>query len=113
MVQSTRPSAPHRQVERARREEFVRPVRQRHEFSSREAARALHLKERRWAPIAYAVFAVAILVIFFTTYTAYAFSEYRGVILPGVYVDNTSLAGLTESQARDVVTARLAAIYGV
>lgn len=98
---------------RSRREELIRPVVQRRVFSTREAQAVLQRKERRWAPIAYAIILAALLVIFATTYTTYAFSKYRGVILPGVHVDNQSLAGMTSRQATDVITGRLAAIYGV
>lgn len=112
MAENTRPDGQDRPV-RSRREELIRPVVQRRVFSTREAQRVLQRKERRWAPIAYAVILAALLVIFATTYTTYAFSKYRGVILPGVRVDAQSLAGMTPAQATNVITNRLAAIYGV
>lgn len=52
-------------------------------------------------------------MIFAVTYTTYAFSKYRGVILPAVYVDKTSLSGLGSTQAYKKIDARLAALYGV
>jgi len=97
---------------RVRRQELIRPAARRRDFTSREAQRFLQQKERpRWALIAYAVFAAAILAILGIAYTTYAFSLYRGVILPGVRVDSTSLAGMSESQARKVLDNRLAAMY--
>ncbi|HLJ66782.1 MAG TPA: VanW family protein [Chloroflexota bacterium] len=93
-----------------RREDLIRPDARRREFSERHAQRRLSQKERRWAPIAYAVFALAIVVIFCVAYVTYAFSEYRGVILPGVQVDNISLAGLSEGGANSLVWQKLRAI---
>ena len=60
-----------------------------------------------------ACFFVAVALIFSVTYTTYAFSKYRGVILPAVYVDKTSLSGMSSSQAYKLIDAKLAAIYGV
>jgi vancomycin resistance protein YoaR len=85
----------------------------RRDFPRREAQRRLQQKEARWAPIAYVVFLLAIVLIFSVTYTTYAFSKYRGVILPAVFVDKTPLSGLTSSQAYKRIDAKLAAIYGV
>src|SRR5579871_2562679 len=93
-------------IAHARREELIRPERVRRDFPKREAQRRLQKKESRWAPIAYGVFAGAILVIFCIAYIAYAFSEYRGEILPGVKVDGVSLAGLTTTQAARVINNR-------
>jgi vancomycin resistance protein YoaR len=59
------------------------------------------------------VFLAAIALIFSVTYTTYAFSKYRGVILPAVFVDKTSLSGLSPSQAYKKIDAKLAAIYRV
>ncbi len=112
MAQRIRPDGPNPST-RVRREELIRPVVQRRVFSTREAQRVLQSKNRHWAPIVYAAILAALLVIFATTYTAYAFSKYRGVILPGVRVDNTSLAGMTETDAVNVITNQLAAINGV
>lgn len=112
MAESIRPDGSNPST-RTRRKELIRPVVQRRVFSTREAQRVLQQKERRWAPIAYGIVLAALLVIFGTTYTTYAFSKYRGVILPGVRVDNTSLAGMTPTQADIKITNRLAAIYGV
>ncbi|HEX6509139.1 MAG TPA: VanW family protein [Chloroflexota bacterium] len=98
--------------ERERRVELIRPAERRRAFPRREAQRRLQQKESHWAPIAYAVFLAAVLLIFGVTYTAYAFSKYRGVILPGVYVDSASLSGLTSSQAEKRIDGKLAALYG-
>ncbi|MGH2448680.1 MAG: peptidoglycan binding domain-containing protein, partial [Chloroflexota bacterium] len=70
-------------------------------------------KERRWAPVAYVVFGAAVLAILAIAYTSFAFSSYRSVILPGVRVDQVSLSGLTESQARNRLIDDLDAIYFV
>jgi vancomycin resistance protein YoaR len=83
-----------------RREELVRPAVRRREFSDRVAQRYLRTKERpRWQLIAYAVLLFAVLIIGSIAYTTYAFSKYRGVIVPGVYVASVSLSGLTPVQA--------------
>src|SRR5436309_284616 len=86
-----------------RREELIRPASGRREFPEREAKRRLLQKESRWAPAAYALFLAAVLMIFGITYTTYAFSRYRGVILPGVRVDRLSLSGLSEKQATNLI----------
>jgi vancomycin resistance protein YoaR len=113
MAESLRPERGKQPVH-VRREELVRPVVRRRDFQSREAQHVLELKEgQRWAPVAYAVFLIAALAIFGATYTTYAFSKYRGVVLPGVHVDQVSLAGETSDQANATITNRLAQIYGV
>lgn len=99
--------------ERVRRIELIRSTTRRKDFPKREAQRRLQQKEARWAPFAYAVFLVAVALIFAVTYATYAFSKYRGVILPAVYVDKTSLSGLSTSQAFKKIDLELAAIYGV
>lgn len=95
----------------SRRENLIRGPEQRRSFPVREAQRYLRQKERTFAPLAYAVFLVAALVIFSTAYTTYAFSKYRGVILPGVYVDRVNLSGLTATQAERAIYHQLTAIY--
>lgn len=112
MAERIRPDGPNPST-RVRREELIRPVVQRRVFTTREAQRVFQKKQRRWAPLAYAIILVALLLICATTYTTYAFSKYRSVILPGVRVDNTSLAGMTSTQAVNVITNQLAAINGV
>ncbi|HZU14931.1 MAG TPA: peptidoglycan binding domain-containing protein [Chloroflexota bacterium] len=57
------------------------------------------------------MFLLATLLIFSTSYTTYAFSKYRGVILPGVYVDHLDLSGMTSSQAENAIYRQLTAIY--
>ncbi|HZS93818.1 MAG TPA: hypothetical protein VFA78_03405, partial [Chloroflexota bacterium] len=101
------------ELSRARRVQVVRAVRDRPQFRSREAQAVLRRMERHWAPIAYGVFVLALLVIGSVAYTSYAFSKYRGVILPGVHVDNTSLSNLTPNKAAQRITDRLNAIYFV
>lgn len=97
---------------RVRPEHLIRPGDRRREFATREAQRRLQQIERpRWALVAYAVFLLAIALIGGVTYTTYAFSKYRGEILPGVYVDHRSLAGLTESQAERLLTNQLESAY--
>ena len=78
--------------ERVRREELIRPADRRRYFPKREAQRRLQQKESPWTPIAYAVFLVAVLIIFGFSYTTYAFSKYRGEILPGTHVDQIDLS---------------------
>jgi vancomycin resistance protein YoaR len=113
MAESIRPGPPEPNA-RTRREELVRPRERRREFTTREAQRLLLSKERMpWWPIAYAVFLVAALLIVGVAYTTYAFSKYRDEILPGVYVDRTSLALMSQTQARLAITEQLASIYGV
>src|SRR5579872_1883878 len=90
-------------VDHARPTELIRPERKPHVFREREAQRHLHRKERSWAPIAYSIFLIAVLIIGAVAYTTYAFSKYRGVILPGVYVDRLDVSGLTANQAEDRV----------
>ncbi len=97
--------------ERVRRTEIIRPADDRKLFPQREAQQRLRQKERRWAPLAYAVFLVAILSIFLLAYTTYAFSKYRGEILPGVYVDRTPVGGLTATQAKTLIANRLVVKY--
>lgn len=112
MADDARHTVPPYDPAHARRQELIRPTERRRDFTSREAQRRLQQKERpHWALIAYAVFAAAVLLIFGVTYTTYAFSLYRGAILPGVQVDRTSLSGLSESQARKVLDNKLAAMY--
>ena len=113
MARSVREPSKAASPERVRREELIRTATRRRDFPRREAQRLLQRKESRWAPIAYGVFLVAVALIFSVTYTTYAFSKYRGVILPAVYVDKTSLSGMSSSQAYKLIDAKLAAIYGV
>ena len=113
MAGNVRDPSVHADSERQRREEIIRAGTRHRDFPRREAQRRLQQKEARWAPIAYAIFLVAVALIFFVTYTTYAFSKYRGVILPAVYVDKTPLSGLTSAQAYKRIDSRLAAIYGV
>jgi vancomycin resistance protein YoaR len=98
-------------VEHARRPEILRDRPPRREFRNREAKRQLQRKETRWAPIAYGVFAAAILLILGFAYTSYAFSKYRGEILPGTYIGDLNVSGMTQKQAQSAVTVRLAAIH--
>ncbi len=113
MAPSVREPSPAASPERVRREELIRTATRRRDFPRREAQRRLQQKEARWAPIAYGFFLVAVALIFSVTYTTYAFSKYRGVILPSVFVDRTALSGMTSSQAYKEIDAKLAAIYGV
>jgi vancomycin resistance protein YoaR len=113
MARSAQEPSPAESPERVRREELIRTATRRRDFPRREAQRRLQQKEARWAPIAYGVFLAAVALIFSVTYTTYAFSKYRGVILPAVFVDKTSLSGMTSSQAYKEIDAKLAAIYGV
>src|SRR5947209_14962596 len=113
MARSVREPSPAASPERVRREELIRTATRRRDFPRREAQRRLQQKEARWAPIAYGIFLAAVALIFSVTYTTYAFSKYRGVILPSVYVDQTSISGLTPSQAYKLIDVKLAAIYGV
>ncbi|MBV9279460.1 MAG: VanW family protein [Chloroflexi bacterium] len=97
---------------RVRPDELIRPDDQRRNFPVREAQRQLQQKERpRWALIAYVVFLAAVLAIGGIAYTTYAFSRYRGEILPGVHVDRVSLAGLTTGQARKLLDNAVYPIY--
>src|SRR5579859_1413005 len=99
---------------RVRREELIRPDERRRNFTSREAQRRLQEKERpRWALIAYGVFFAALLIIFGVTYTTYAFSKYRGVILPGVTVDDLSVGQLSPGQAQSLLEERIGANWFV
>lgn len=112
MADNLRQSADPYDPVRVRREELIRPADKRRTFTEREAQRRLQQKERpRWALIAYAVFLAAILIIFSIAYTTYAFSKYRGEILPGVHVDQLSLSGLTHTQATNQLTYQLLTIY--
>lgn len=97
---------------RVRREELIRPDDRRRDFTTREAQRRLQQKERpHWALIAYGVFLAAVLIIFSVAYTTYAFSKYRGEILPGVHVDRVSLSGLTQTGAVRLLKNQDVAIY--
>jgi len=111
MAHSIPPKLETSSPERVRRTEIIRPADDRKLFPQREAQRRLQQKERRWAPLAYAVFLVATLSIFLLAYTTYAFSKYRGEILPGVYVDQTPLGGLTATQAKTLIANRLVIKY--
>jgi len=112
MAHSVRePAQPY--VSHVRPAELIRPERQPHVFPKREAQRRLLEKERHWAPVAYAVFAAAILLIFAVAYTTYVFSRYRGEVLPGVYVDSLSVSGMTATQADNGVQRQLATIHRV
>ncbi|HEX8918982.1 MAG TPA: VanW family protein, partial [Chloroflexota bacterium] len=93
---------------------LIRPVDHRRNFTSREAQRRLQEKERpRWALIAYGIFLAALLIIFAVTYTTYAFSKYRGVILPGVTVDQLSVGQLSPGQARSLLEENIGANWFV
>ncbi len=97
---------------RVRRPELIRPADDRRAFTTREAQRRLEQKERpHWALIAYAVFLIAVLLIFSIAYATYAFSRYRGEILPGVHVDQLSLSGLTENQAKNLLDGAALTVY--
>ena len=97
---------------RVRRRELIRPPDGRRVFATREAQQRLQDKERpRWALVAYAIFLLAILIIFAITYTTYAFSRYRGEVLPGVTLDGRALAGMSESQATRFLNNQLVTIY--
>jgi len=111
MAHSIPPKLEASSPERVRRTEIIRPADQRKMFPQREAQQRLRQKERRWAPLAYAVFLVAVLSIFLLAYTTYAFSKYRGEILPGVYVDRAPLGGLTAIQAKTLISNRLNVKY--
>lgn len=96
---------------RIRRDDLIRPPELRRDFPVREAQRHLREKERRWAPVAYAVFIAACLLIFCGSYTTYAFSKYRDVILPGVHVDTVNVGGMSQTQASKAIYAQLNAIF--
>lgn len=114
MARTAEREAPSYVPDRVRRPELIRAPEQRRVFTEREAKRRLELKEKkRWALLAYLVFLLGALTIFCASYTTYAFSKYRGTILPGVHVDQLSLSGMTEKQARTALIAHLAAIYNV
>ncbi|MGI8827833.1 MAG: VanW family protein [Chloroflexota bacterium] len=99
-------------VTRVRREELIRPAERRREFPTRIAQRYLEKKERpRWALIAYLVVLLVTLAIGSVTYTTYAFSKYRGEILPGVYVDTAYVGEMTSSQAERRVSDALQPVY--
>lgn len=95
---------------RERRPELIRSDDRRRQFPQREAQRRLRQKEIAWAPAAYGVFLVAVLVIFAFAYTSYAFSKYRGVILPGVHVDQVDVSGMSATQAEAAISNQSAAI---
>jgi vancomycin resistance protein YoaR len=99
--------------EHVRRPELSRDRPPRRDFREREAKRHLQEKETPWAPIAYGVFFGAVLIIACFAYTSYAFSKYRGEILPGTYVDRLNVSGMTEKQAESALTVQLAAIHQV
>lgn len=96
---------------RIRRDDLIRPPELRRDFPVREAQRYLRDKERPWAPLAYAVFLAACVLIFCSAYVTYAFSKYRNVILPGVRVDTVNVGGMSEKQATLAIYAQLGAIY--
>jgi vancomycin resistance protein YoaR len=99
-MRSTTPS-------RVRREELVRPEVRRRDFPARVAQRYLQDKERpRWHLIAYITMILALIAIMAVAYTAYAFSRYRGEILPGVAVAGLPLGGLTQSEATNLIYAK-------
>lgn len=100
-------------ADHARRLEITRDRPPRRDFVDREAKRHLEHKETPWAPIAYGVFFAAVLIIGCFAYTSYAFSKYRGEILPGTYVDQVNLSGLSEKQAESRLSVSLAAIHQV
>src|SRR5438105_2104417 len=88
-----------------RREEIIRPADRRRDFPERVAQRYFQSKERpRWHLVAYGVFLAAVLIISGIAYTTYAFSKYRGEILPGVSVDGVALGELSTSQATNLIT---------
>lgn len=103
-----------RPPEHPRREELARQSRRPEiNFQQREAKRWLEDKEHAWAPVAYAVFAIALVLIFATAYTSYAFSKYRGELLPGVHVDELAVGGMTPGQATIVIGRQLQAVHRV
>jgi vancomycin resistance protein YoaR len=95
----------------ARRDDIIRPPEARRYFPVREAQRHLQRKERRWAPVLYAVFLVGAFAIFCGAYTSYAFSKYRNEILPGVRVDTVQLSGMSSQQATIAIYNQLGAMY--
>src|SRR5947209_3904149 len=100
------------EAQRVRREELVRAAPGTRDFKSREAQRYLQHRERpRWALIAYLVVLVAVALIGSVTYTTYAFSRYRGEILPGVSIDNVYVGEMTSTQALNVVENQLQGVY--
>src|SRR5579875_1980329 len=101
------------EISRARRVQVVQAVRNRPQFRSRQAQAVLRQRERHWAPIAYGVFFLVLIVIGAVAYTTYAFSRYRGVILPGVRVDNVALGNLPPNKAEQHIIKALDAIYFV
>lgn len=111
MARSVQQPPERRSASRLRYPQLVRPGAWKPTSHEREAQRYLRRKESRWAPIAYAVFLLAIAGIFSIAYTTYVFSKYRGEVLPGVYVDRTPLGGLTERQARTLCESKAAASY--
>lgn len=75
---------------------------------TREAQMQLRVKESwNWRPWAYGIFVVAALIIFAVTYTTYAFSKYRGEVLPGTHIAQLDVSEMTPSQATVAVQASL------
>lgn len=110
MSSSTRQPVGSQLSERERRPELIRPEDRRRRFPRREAQRRLQQKEIAWAPVAYAIFFAAIVIIFSFAYVSYAFSRYRGVILPGVHVNQVDVSGMSETQAANAIEARFNAV---
>ncbi|MGI8969016.1 MAG: VanW family protein [Chloroflexota bacterium] len=98
-------------TERERRPELIRSATGRRSFGERQAQRRLQKKESRWTILAYAVAVGVTAIILVFAYSSYAFSKYRGVILPGVRVDQVKLGGLTEKQAADRLNAKFLAVH--
>lgn len=97
---------------RVRREELIRPDEQRRDFPSRVAQRHLERREGpRWALFAYGIVLTALLIIGGVTYTTYAFSKYRGVVLPGVYVERTYIGEMTPNQAEFALLQQLSPVF--
>lgn len=111
MAQSVRDNVQSGAGVHARRDDIIRAPEKRRYFPVREAQRHLQEKERRWAPLVYAVFLAATLAIFCGAYTSYAFSKYRNEILPGVQVDTVDLSGMTSQQATRALYGQLGAMY--
>jgi vancomycin resistance protein YoaR len=110
MAHNVKGALPGHLLRHSRREDLIRPSGIRRQFPKRRAKSHLQKKETKWAPVAYGIFAGALVIIFCVTYSVYAFSKYRGEILPGVQVDNVSVSGLTVSQAARLIESQEAAI---
>lgn len=111
MAQSVRDTVQSGAGVHARRDDLIRAPEKRRHFPVREAQRHLQDKERRWAPLVYVAFLLAVLAIFCGAYTSYAFSKYRNEILPGVRVDTVDLSGMSSQQATRALYSQLGAMY--